>query len=128
MRGKVLLVEDHADLAETVGDYLDRQGFVVDFAADGLQALHLGASESYDAIVLDVMLPGVDGFEVCRRLRNNGKRSTPILMLTARDQLEDKLAGFDAGADDYLVRPFDAPMIETLAGRGYRLRTPESTR
>ncbi|MGE0626125.1 MAG: response regulator transcription factor [Pseudomonadales bacterium] len=109
--GKILLVEDHQDLAETVGDYLESRGYVVDFAADGLQALHLAVTESFDAIVLDVMLPGLNGFEVCRRLRSDAQVSTPILMLTARDQLDDKLSGFEAGADDYLVKPFDLPEL-----------------
>ena len=109
--GKILLVEDHQDLAETVGDYLESRGYVVDFAADGLQALHLAVTESFDAIVLDVMLPGLNGFEVCRRLRSDAQVSTPILMLTARDQLDDKLSGFEAGADDYLVKPFDMPEL-----------------
>jgi DNA-binding response OmpR family regulator len=109
--GKVLLVEDHRDLAETVGDYLESKGYVVDFASDGLQALHLGVTESFDAIILDVMLPGLDGIQVCQRLRGDAQITTPILMLTARDQLDDKLTGFDAGADDYLVKPFDMPEL-----------------
>jgi DNA-binding response OmpR family regulator len=104
-------VEDHQDLAETVGDYLESRGYVVDYAADGLQALHLGVTESFDAVVLDVMLPGLNGIEVCRRLRTDAQITTPILMLTARDQLDDKLTGFEAGADDYLVKPFDLPEL-----------------
>ncbi|HEY5644982.1 MAG TPA: response regulator transcription factor [Pseudomonadales bacterium] len=111
LSGKILLVEDHRDLAETVGDYLESRGYVVDFAADGLQALHLAVTESFDAIVLDIMLPGVDGLEVCRRLRTDAQVATPILMLTARDQLDDKLTGFAVGADDYLVKPFDMPEL-----------------
>ena len=111
MRGKILLVEDHQDLAETVGDFLESQGYVVDFAADGLQALHLGVTESFDAMVLDWMLPGLSGIEVCKRLRTDAQITTPILMLTARDQLDDKLEGFDSGADDYLVKPFDMPEL-----------------
>jgi DNA-binding response OmpR family regulator len=107
----VLLVEDHRELAETVGAFLEASGYVVDYAADGLVALHLAVTESYDLIVLDVMLPGLDGIEVCRRLRGDAKLSTPIIMLTARDQLQDKLAGFDVGADDYLVKPFDMPEL-----------------
>ena len=111
LNGKILLVEDHQDLAETVGDYLESRGYVVDFAADGLQALHLGVTESFDAIVLDLMLPGLNGIEVCRRLRTDAQVTTPVLMLTARDQLDDKLTGFEAGADDYLVKPFDMPEL-----------------
>ncbi len=117
----ILLVEDHRELAETIGAYLEACGHEVDFAADGLVALHLAVTESYDVVVLDIMLPGVDGFAVCRRLREQARITTPIIMLTARDELNDKLAGFDAGADDYLVKPFDMPelaaRIEALARR-----------
>ncbi len=120
-RLSVLLVEDHRELAETVGAYLEACGHDVDYAADGLVALHLAVTESYDVVVLDVMLPGMDGFAVCQRLRDDAKVATPIIMLTARDALDDKLTGFDAGADDYLVKPFDLPelaaRIEALARR-----------
>ena len=117
----VLLAEDHAELAETTGAYLEACGHRVDYAADGLVAVHLALTGDYDVVVLDVMLPGMDGFEVCRRLRDDAKVATPIIMLTARDRLDDKLTGFDAGADDYLVKPFDMPelvaRIEALARR-----------
>lgn len=120
-RLSVLLVEDHQELAETTAAYLEACGHAVDFAADGLQALHLAVTESYDVVVLDIMLPGLDGFAVCRRLRQDAKVATPIIMLTARDELSDKLTGFAAGADDYLVKPFDMPelaaRIEALARR-----------
>lgn len=108
---KVLLVEDHQELAETVGAFLEASDYIVDYAADGLVALHLAVTENFDVIVLDIMLPGLDGIEVCRRLRNDARLSTPIIMLTARDQLADKLKGFDVGADDYLVKPFDMPEL-----------------
>ena len=108
----VLLVEDHQELAETMGEYLEASDFIVDYAGDGLSALHLAVTQHYDVIVLDIMLPGLDGLEVCKRLRNDAKLTTPIIMLTARDQLDDKLAGFDVGADDYLVKPFDMPELE----------------
>lgn len=108
----VLLVEDHAPLAQTVGAYLEASGFVVDYAADGLTAMHLAVTHAFDAIVLDVKLPGLNGMEVCRRLRNDARLATPIIMLTARDRLDDKLEGFGAGADDYLVKPFDMPELE----------------
>lgn len=107
----VLLVEDHRPLAETVGLFLENAGFTLDYAADGLTALHLGTVNRYDAIILDIMLPGLDGFEICRRLRGDAGIATPILMLTARDQLEDRLRGFDTGADDYLIKPFDLPEL-----------------
>lgn len=108
----VLLVEDHRELAASTGAYLEAAGFVVDFAADGLSAMHLAVTNSYDAIVLDIGLPGVNGLEVCRRLRSDAHLSTPIIMLTARDGLGDKLSGFDVGADDYLVKPFDMQELE----------------
>ncbi len=108
----ILLVEDHLPLAETIGAYLEETGIAVDFAPNGLTALHLAVTNTYDAIVLDIGLPGVNGLEVCRKLRQEAHSATPIIMLTARDQLEDKLAGFDAGADDYLVKPFAMPELE----------------
>jgi DNA-binding response OmpR family regulator len=111
MRGVVLIVEDHPELAETVGDFLEANGYAVDFAEDGLSAMHLAVTSQYDAIVLDVMLPGPDGLEVCRRLRRDAHLDVPIIMLTARDQLEDKIAGLDVGADDYLVKPFAMPEL-----------------
>jgi len=121
-KASILLVEDHPDLAETVGDYLEAKGYLVDFAADGQLALQLATSEPFDVIVLDLMLPRVNGFEVCRRLRQEAQLTTPIIILTARDQLDDKLKGFDVGADDYLVKPFDLPelvaRIEALLRRG----------
>lgn len=112
----ILLVEDNQDLAETVGDFLESQGFVVDYAGDGRTALHLASSETFDAIVLDIMLPGLSGLEVCQRLRAEAQLATPIIMLTARDQLDDKLKGFDVGADDYLVKPFDLPELAARVG------------
>jgi DNA-binding response OmpR family regulator len=121
-KASILLVEDHPALAETVGDYLEAKGYTVDFAADGQFALQLATSEHFDAIVLDLMLPRLNGLEVCRRLRQEAQLTTPILILTARDQLDDKLKGFDVGADDYLVKPFDLPelvaRIEALLRRG----------
>ena len=107
----VLLVEDHKALAETVGTYLEAQNYTVDYAGDGLTALHLAVTEQYDAVILDLNLPGIDGIEVCRKLREEAHRSTPIIMLTARDTLDDKLSGFDVGADDYLVKPFELPEL-----------------
>ncbi len=107
MSYSLLLVEDHKELAATTGEYLELCGYIVDYAMDGNTGLNLALENSYDALILDVMLPGFDGFEVCQQVRKNGKSDVPILMLTARDQLEDKLEGFDAGADDYLIKPFD---------------------
>ena len=121
----ILLAEDHAELAETTGAYLEACGHRVDYAADGLVAVHLAVTQAYDVIVLDIMLPGMDGFAICERLRKDARIATPVIMLTARGQLEDKLTGFEAGADDYLVKPFDMPelvaRIEALARRAQGL-------
>lgn len=108
----VLLIEDHHDIAEMVGGYLESNDYVVDYATDGVTGLHLAVSEDFDAIILDLMLPGMDGLEVCRKLRQDAGKDTPLLMLTARDTLEDKVAGLDAGADDYLVKPFEIEELE----------------
>jgi DNA-binding response OmpR family regulator len=108
----VLLIEDNHDIAEMVGDHLERTGYEVDYAADGITGLHLAVSEEFDAIVLDLMLPGMDGLELCRKLRTEAGKATPVLMLTARDTLEDKVAGLDAGADDYLVKPFELAELD----------------
>lgn len=111
---RILVVEDNADIAENIGDYLEQQGHILDFAMDGIGGLHLAVTLDFDVIVLDIMLPGMDGLTFCRKLRNEANMSTPVLMLTARDTLSDKLEGFDAGADDYLVKPF---ALEELAAR-----------
>lgn len=110
--GSILLIEDHQDIAEMVYAYLERRGYELDYAADGVTGLHLAVTNSYDVIVLDLMLPGMDGIELCRKLREEAKRDTPLLMLTARDTLGDKVAGLDAGADDYLVKPFEIQELE----------------
>ncbi len=104
---KILVIEDNNDIAANIGDYLEDQGHIPDFAWDGISGMHLALTNSYDAIVLDVMLPGMDGLTLCSKLREVEPSSrVPILMLTARDTLDDKLAGFRAGTDDYLVKPF----------------------
>lgn len=113
MQAKILLIEDHHDLADTVIQSLESAGFTMDYAADGVHGLQLASNEVFDTIILDIMLPKLDGLEVCRRLRNEHGIDTPVLMLTARDELDDKLAGFDHGADDYLVKPFQ--MAELVA-------------
>jgi len=109
--GDILVVEDHRDIAALVCEYLEGVGFEVDYADTGEAALHLVASNRYDALVLDLMLPGIDGIELCERMRAAGN-DIPVLMLTARDTLADKLSGFESGADDYLVKPFDLPELE----------------
>ena len=109
---KILIVEDNRDIAENIAEYLEPLGYVLDFAYDGKAGLELALDTSFDAIVLDVMLPGLDGFSVCRKLRQEEGISTPVLMLTARDQLADKLTGFEAGVDDYVVKPFSVKELE----------------
>lgn len=109
---KVLVVEDNRDIAENIAEYLEPMGYVLDFAYDGRAGYELGQDRSFDVIVLDVMLPGMDGFTVCRKLRQEAAIATPVLMLTARDQLEDKLTGFEAGVDDYVVKPFSVKELE----------------
>jgi len=111
MGDKILVVEDEPTLLETLEYNLTRQGYQVYTAADGLAALEVAQRERPDAIVLDIMLPGLDGFEVCRILRR--EMSVPILMLTARDDEVDKIVGLEVGADDYLTKPFN--MRELLA-------------
>ncbi len=121
---RVLIIEDNPDIAANLGDYLEDHGHTVDFAGDGITGLHLAVVNDFDSIVLDLALPGMDGLEVCRKLRSEAGKETPVLMLTARDRLEDKLAGFETGADDYLVKPFELQEVEArlnvLAGRGRR--------
>lgn len=102
----LLLIEDHADLAANIGEYLQGHGHVVDYAGDGLSGLHLCTRQRYDAIILDLSLPGLDGLTLCRRLRGDGASTVPLLMLTARDTEQDKVTGLEAGADDYLTKPF----------------------
>ncbi len=104
---RLLIIEDNPDIAGSVGDFLEIQGHVVDFASDGVMGLNLAVENSFDAIILDINLPRMDGFEVCRQLREDHKSDIPILMLTARDSLADKVTGFQMGAWDYLVKPFE---------------------
>ncbi|MNM59272.1 Response regulator MprA [compost metagenome] len=111
---RILLVEDNRDILANMADYLGMKGYTVDCAQDGLTGLHLAATEHFDLIVLDVMLPALDGFTLCRRLREDARRDTPVIMLTARDQLDDRLQGFRSGADDYLLKPF---ALSELAAR-----------
>lgn len=103
---RILVIEDNRDILANVLDYLELKGYTVDCAQDGLSGLHLAATGGYDLIVLDVMLPGIDGYQVCKRLREDAGSDTPIIMLTARDALDDRVKGLNVGADDYLVKPF----------------------
>lgn len=119
---RILLIEDNPELAANVGDYLALRGHQMDYAGDGLTGLHLCVTQHYDAVVLDVGLPGLDGVTLCRKLRGEAGLTLPVLMLTARDTLDDKVTGLDAGADDYLVKPFALRELEArlnaLARRG----------
>lgn len=101
----LLLVEDDFDLAETIVQYLELEGMACDHAASGEAGLKLIQQNTYDVLLLDIMLPRLSGLDLCRTLRSQGL-DTPVLMLTARDAMDDKQAGFDMGADDYLVKPF----------------------
>jgi DNA-binding response OmpR family regulator len=125
---RLLLVEDEPDAARVLAKGLREQAYAVDVAADGETACYQAAVADYDAIILDVMLPVRDGFEVCRRLRGDGL-AVPILMLTARDTIEDRVAGLDSGADDYLQKPFDfrelLARLRALLRRGDRPPLPE---
>ena len=124
---RVLVVEDEIRMAALLKRALEEEGHAVDVAGDGLEGLWLATENQYAAIVLDVMLPGMDGFELCRRLRESGAWA-PVLMLTARDAVTDRVRGLDAGADDYLVKPFSlmelAARLRALARRDGRVRPP----
>jgi DNA-binding response OmpR family regulator len=109
---RILVIEDNQDIAENIGDYFEARGHVLDFAVDGLGGLHLALTEEYDVMILDIMLPGMDGLTLCQKLRESSARQIPVLMLTARHTLPDKITGFEAGADDYLVKPFALQELE----------------
>lgn len=118
---RLLLIEDNPDLAGNLSDFFEARGHTVDIVYNGLAGLRFALENRYDVVVLDLMLPGMDGLEVCARLRTAG-HTTPVLMLTARDTLANKLEGFGSGADDYLIKPFAMPELEArllaLARRG----------
>ena len=124
---RVLVVEDEVKLAGLIRKALREQGMLADVAVTGEDALWMAAATSYDVVILDVNLPGIDGFEVARRLRADGIR-TPMLMLTARDAVDDRITGLDTGADDYMVKPFDFgelfARVRALARRGPVERAP----
>ena len=119
---RILIIEDQADILQNIADYLELKGYLVDCAYDGLGGLHLAVTQTFDLIILDLMLPGMDGITLCQRLRQDARLDTPIIMLTARDSVDDKLTGFRAGADDYLVKPFSLPelhaRVEAVLRRG----------
>ena len=109
---RVLIIEDDLDIATNLYDFLEGRGCVVDMARDGVSGMHLAVSGEFDAIVLDLGLPGMDGLRLCSKLRREARQDVPVLILTARDVLDDKLAAFDCGADDYLVKPFALREVE----------------
>jgi DNA-binding response OmpR family regulator len=125
---RVLVAEDHQSLARSIADGLRDEGFAVDLTFNGEEAQTLARTHQYDLIVLDVMLPGMDGFTLLPRLRR-AKINVPVLCLTAKDTVEDRVKGLDLGADDYLVKPFEwnelLARCRALVRRGHDLRNPE---
>ena len=109
---RILIIEDNHDILANLYAFLESKGHSLDSAGNGYAGLALAAQHEYDVIVLDVMLPGMTGLELCQKLRGELRNATPVLMLTARDTLQDKVAGFDSGADDYLVKPFSLVELE----------------
>src|SRR4051794_23452290 len=124
---RVLLVEDHKPLVRALRQGLEEEGYAVDVAYDGEEANFKASTVEYDAIVLDIMLPKLDGLTLLQRWRNAGKK-THVLMLTARDQLDDKVKGLDMGADDYLTKPFELEellaRLRALVRRGHEVKDP----
>ncbi|MDP2561913.1 response regulator transcription factor [Psychrobium sp. 1_MG-2023] len=108
----ILLVEDQQSIAQNISDYMEQKGHRFDFASQGEQGLELALEHHFDLVILDLNLPQMDGLEVCHHIRKSSSRHIPILMLTARDSIEDKVSGFTAGADDYLTKPFSLQELE----------------
>lgn len=127
---RILIVEDEIRLAETLADIITQNKDIADICHDGRSGLDNALSNIYDAIILDVMLPGLDGFEVLRQLRKNGN-TTPVLMLTARTALDDRITGLDKGADYYLTKPFETPellaCLRVITRRGNELKSEETS-
>lgn len=109
---RVLIIEDDPAIAANLYDFLEARGHSVDAAGDGVTGLHLAVTGDFDAVILDLGLPGMDGITLCRKLREQARNDMPVLMLTARDTLQDKLNGFSGGTDDYLVKPFALKEVE----------------
>ncbi len=123
MRMRLLVIEDEKKIADSLKKGLEQEAFAVDVAYDGNYGYDLASSENYDLIILDLMLPGIDGLTICKKLRDGGN-STPILMLTAKGHLDDKVTGLDSGADDYVVKPF--AFEELLARSRALIRRPKN--
>jgi DNA-binding response OmpR family regulator len=125
----LLLIEDHADIAANITEFFEGRGDAVEHVADGASGLQRALADPFDAIVLDLLLPGLDGLTLCRQLRHAGRTQVPVLMLTAKDLLADKIEGFEAGADDYLVKPFSLAELDVrLKALVRRARLPETPR
>lgn len=125
----VLLVEDQLNIARNISDYMEAKGHVFDFANQGQQGLDLALENHYDLIILDLNLPVMDGLQVCQQIREQSNRHIPILMLTARDSIADKVSGFTVGADDYLTKPFSLQELEVRCmalSRRYLLQTNDT--
>lgn len=126
---RLLLIEDHRDIAANIAEFFEARADVIEHALDGESGLQMALADSYDAIVLDLMLPGLDGLSLCRQLRQAGHTRVPVLMLTAKDLLADKIEGFEAGADDYLVKPFSLAELDArLKALVRRASVPETPR
>ncbi len=108
----MLLIEDQLSIARNIAEYMEQKGHVLDFADKGLQGLELALQSYFDLVILDLNLPTMDGLEVCRQIREKADRHIPILMLTARDSIDDKVSGFHVGTDDYLTKPFSLQELE----------------
>ena len=126
---RLLLIEDHLDIAANISEYFEARGIHIEHEAEGVAGLQKALAEPFDAIVLDLMLPGLDGLALCRQLRQAGRTRVPVLMLTAKDLLEDKIEGFEAGADDYLVKPFSLIELDArLKALMRRANVPQAPR
>lgn len=123
----LLVIEDHSDIAANIAEYFEARGDDVVLAADGESGLQMALETPYDAIVLDLLLPGMDGLSLCRGLRQAGRTRVPVLMLTAKDLLADKIEGFEAGADDYLVKPFSLAELDARLKALVRRASPPET-
>lgn len=123
----LLVIEDHSDIAANIAEYFEARGDGVALATDGESGLQMALETSYDAIVLDLLLPGMDGLSLCRNLRQAGRTRVPVLMLTAKDLLADKIEGFEAGADDYLVKPFSLAELDARLKALVRRASPPET-